>query len=46
MNEIAKCEALFSKDLEKNNADEKAKRKALEEEHTHQVSNIETALGT
>ena len=46
MNEIASCEALFSKDLEKNNAHEKAKRKALEEKHTHQVSNVESALGT
>ena len=46
MNEIATCEAMFSKNLEKNTADEKAKRKALAEDHTHQVSNVKDALGT
>ena len=44
--EIATCEALFSKELETNNEHEKTKRKALEEKHTHQVSNVENALGT
>ena len=44
--EIETCEALFSKELETNNEHEKTKRKALEEKHTHQVSNVEHALGT
>ena len=45
-NEIEACEALFTKKSQANTADEKAKRKALAEEHTHQVSNVKDALGT
>ena len=45
-NEIEACEALFTKKSQTNTADEKAKRKALAEEHTHQVSNVKDALGT
>ena len=44
--EVETCEAMFNCELEINNADEKAKRKALEEEDTHHVSNVNDALGT
>ena len=44
--EIETCEAVFSRELETNNEYEKTKRKALEEKHTHQVSNVEDDLGT
>ena len=44
--EIATCESLFSKELETNNEHEKAKRKALAERDTHQVSKVEDAFGT
>ena len=45
-NKIETCEAMFSCELKTNNEHEKAKRKALEEKHTHQVSNVKDALGT
>ena len=40
------CKKLFTHDEAVNNETEKVKRKALEEEDTHQVSSIKNALGT
>ena len=45
-NEIETCETMFNREMEINIEDATAKRKALEERDTHQVSNVEDALGT